>query len=616
MTMFIQKKLIETRPLFAGLFSQSSERVKKEPGETADIYEHRMDVVGFEEHPRFFFTPSWKQFSLAHPKVQSAGGDGGMLGVLVIDIDELATVGSGSSKAAAPGANALQSALLGVSAVLAFWFGTRTSVQQVFETTETLRDLGIEKNEILAAAKEAGKASLSSSAYQDLQHRIRLLLEENREETIEAKVSRIFSGWVSGGATAAMGLGAVLEMPFFSSSIIAAGGILLQVSAPMMSIFAAVSAGQQAYRAYKTKPALDAVRSLAQRTKDPNSLQVYALLESRLKAIRNLASAQSASWIAMGIGVPLTIFGGPIGLVVMLPGAVGCIVAAYLNGSKVEYTPQLSWQELLAQDSNELIINSVQAAYAQFALLTTLKKERSLLYPRGSSAPWPIKVIANGIASIKRKRLGIHYPPSQEVFFSYLDRRLALHIDAAVAAMRIASQNYEQFLLQHGERSKWTTDEQLAAGEFQRKVQSQELLIGELTHEQRLLGETLKGAKRPDEGMFCLLRFFIQMGLFGALAEKIMKDRVLFDILKRAGAVTVDGDEHHLNANKIIMALAEGSLLSDADKQCIADRSFEFAEKILFTVQLGRERFRQRQLLDLLAMRIVGKEAKQQEGVS
>jgi hypothetical protein len=120
----------------------------------------------------------------------------------------------------------------------------------------------------------------------------------------------------------------------------------------------------------------------------------------------------------------------------------------------------------------------------------------------------------------------------------------------------------------------------------------------------------VRGALSPDESVFCLTRSFIRLGLFGALAERVMKDQALLETLRRAGAVTIDGEEHHLNANKVILSLTESGSLTVQEQKYVAARLFDHAQDTLFTVQLGREQSRERQLLDWLASRVVVDDAR------
>jgi len=603
----LTRKLLETRPLSAGLLASPKKDVKKAAIGCA-LYQDRLDIVGFDERPKVFFVPWWKKFEVAHPRIHGVGSQGSGLGVVVIDVDELATVGSSSSKAAVQGALVAQSVLLSVSAFLAFWFGTRTSVKQVLETTEALRDLGIEKAAILEAAAVAGRTSLSPSAYRELQNNIRLLLEENRSNITDAKINRIFTGWVSGAATAVMGTGALMEMPVYASPMVGVvGALFLQIAAPAMSLFAAVAAGQQGYRAYQTTPVLKALERAISQTTDPNTLQAYSMLKGRLKTIRAIASARSASWGAMGIGVPFAIFGGPIGLAVLIPGVIGCIGAAYADGTKVDYTPQLTWKDKLALGSTESIVNAILTAHAQFDLLKTLKSQKPLLYPKGGNSLPGIRAIVKLIASIRIKGGGAkNYPSSQETVFAYMQQRAGIEIASLVKDRDFVDARRKQFLVIHGDRSRWTPDEQLELGEYERKITAYNAVLKELELEQKLLGRATRQPLLPDESVLCLIRFFIRLGLFPALAEKVMEDKGLHELLKRVGAITVDDDEHHVNGNKIILALTDSGSLSIQEQKYVAIRLFDLAQDTLFTVQLGREQSRERQLLDWLAAKIVG----------
>src|SRR5580658_10522324 len=100
---------------------------------------NRPDVAGFQKKPVVFFLPFWKELEAIHPVAE--GGDKDK-NVIVVDLDELAATGSGSGSG---GAVIGHTILLDGAGILAFYYGTRTSIETIIESTKEIKELKEQK---------------------------------------------------------------------------------------------------------------------------------------------------------------------------------------------------------------------------------------------------------------------------------------------------------------------------------------------------------------------------------------------------------------------------------------------------------------------------------------
>lgn len=566
-----------------------------------DIYEGRTDVVGFAEKPRIFFLPFWKKLEVVHPKSKAGSEEEN---VVVLDLDDIATTGSGTSGGSALFANLL----LGGAAFAAFYFGTRTAVKELFGETKELARLADEKSAILKTARDTHGAPLSTVATRRLQENFAALILENDRNRVDSHMQRIFTGGFSGVAATTMGTGAIFEMPLWASvpAMAAVGGTLVMVAAPFMSTFGAGAATQEALEIYKTFPMKAALPQITETTPVGNEEAVQELLRKRLNTIRAVSSARCASLLGLAVGAPMTVFGGGFGLFLLMPSVGAMIIAGYVEGKKVTYGPQLTWQDKLSIDGKPALINSIDAAHRDYALIKKLKSEKRWLFPLGVESPQPVKAAIRSFAWVGRKLGGGQdYPTAEETFYVFLGEQLLQDMQSIENTRRMVAYERAQLWQECPNQAGWDDDAWRRATELDEKDAACDANMAELALEQRLLADMLACQPLPDQGVFSLLRYFIRIDLLRPLAEAIVKEHRLKKQLEACDVLQDDGAEIHLDANKLVLLLTTDGPLDPQARLAMARKVFELGQYTLFTTGKNRAHWRERQLLDFLGARLV-----------
>lgn len=567
-----------------------------------DEYANRPDVAGFKEEPVVFFLPFWKEIKAVHPKSENDDSDNN---VVVIDLDELAATGSSSH--GGEGAEIGETILLAGSGVLAFWFGTRTSIIVILETTKEIKELSAEKKALILAKADASLRNISSEEKRRFHENFKALLEENKQNRLHAKFERVFMGVVPAIGATATGVSAFLQIPFYATASMAAAGALgMAISGPIISLFSVAAGAKHGYNFYKTFPTMEEVTTLLAKDLDPNERRALELLKERLDLTRILTSTSATSMLAMAVGVPLTIFGGPFDLGVMLPGAVGGIAGSYFHNRKLNYSPQLSWEQKSQIDGRVGLVNEINAAHAEYSLLKRMKSEQRLLYPIGKNSPWPCKSIANSIAKLKRMttKEDLTYLSAEQTFFAYLKEHNTLDIVAKLITLTGLDEKYARFSKKHRDRTGMTPDDILIEQEILTKISEHSKDLEDLRLEEKLLIRTLENPLSDDESVFLLLRYMVKSNLFLPFAEGILNKKSLKKMIKYTGALTKDGDEFHINANKLVTLMMDDSVISETDRIKLRAKLFKLGRDILFITAKNRIQWKERQLLDFLAIHL------------
>ena len=527
------------------------------------IYADRKDVAGVFEHPRTFLT-FLNKVDVCHPRVVDETDNAG---VVYLDLDDIATAASGpGGSGGAPAAGAL---LFAAASVAALWLGTKASIDRIGETTDQLKELKAERAELKKALEAAGATDISEEALARLHKNIRVQLAENKRNRIYLKAERIFSGYVAGTGASTVAVGTILKMPIYGSAMVTlAGTTALYVAAPIISVFATGSALHQAHRFFKSYKLAPKVEKLFEESSDRDTQAVYKLLRDRVNWTRTLSMARGASMVCLAAGAPLSIFGGPYGLGVLIPGIIGSVVAGYIDGKKLGYVPQLSWKEKLGLSSREALIQAIKSAHEEYALLASLKDDQRMRYPIGREAPYFIKYAIRGIARVHRKVAEYKGPRADQVFVDYLSK----HIELGEAYIQTCM------------------DPQLLP------------MLAELRDEKAIL-EKSRESMLPDEIMFCLLRHLIRDQLFSYFAEAVIKDRKLRKRLLKIGVISKSGAEYHVDANKLVLMLTNHQHLQPETAK-LATKLFNKAQNVLFTIAKDKAHFMERQLLDFLAFQV------------
>lgn len=579
-------------------------RAKNASDDRSDQFANRPDVAGFKKEPVVFFLPFWKELTAVHPKTEADDTD---KNVIVLDLDELAASGSAGNSS---GAEIGESVLLLGSGVLAFWFGTRTSIMVIIGTTEEIKELKEQKKALLDVMGKAMNKDISSLEKRRIFENVVALLNDNKQNQGLAQYERAMMGVVPAIGATSTGVSAVLQVPVYATASMAAAGALgMAISGPIISLFSAAAAAKHGYKFYQTFAAMnEANRRLT--TASPEESVAYNLLKERLNLIRTISATTGSSMIGLTIGVPLTIFGGPIGLVFLVPGAVGGIAGSYFNGRKVNYAPQLSWEDIVALDGHDGLINDIVATHATYSLLKKMKSEQRLLYPIGKNAPFPFKTFATGIASLKRMTNGTSgYLSAEETFFSFLKQSYALDIEAAAINKNQIDKKFIDFSSRYVDRGQMSADDLMIESDYLEKLKKYDADLRGLKLEETLLNRALTTPLSDDESVFLLVRYMVKNQLFLPFAEGIMSKKSLKKMIKYTGAITKDGEEYHVNANKLVTLMLRDSVLAEPVRKKLREKLFKLGRDILFITAKNRIQWRERQLLDFLATRITHSEA-------
>lgn len=369
----------------------------------------------------------------------------------------------------------LAGTLLAGSAATAFALGMSTGIKQIIRSTGNLDALGKEREALMQAAEALSATPLSVTSQCAVAQDTAALSDLLRDSEVAEQITRAVAGAGITTATGVLGIGLLLSPPLIgsvSASATAASVVLVSfVAAPLVSALGVVMTGYRASQVVRANADASLVDVVLDESVTGYEQHVAALLAQRLHDERLYDSLSGAAYLGVAVGVPLTFFGGPYGLTVLMPSLLMVGVTGSLRRRRLEYVTQLSASDKLAIDSQALIVNEVARADASYCLLKGLKQSKRPRYPYGGdSSLGPV------VRSINRLRNALDpdrldaMPSAAQIIATYAqlhhaqelmflaDKRVALLHDQTTAAAdparviematRIAACEKEMLLLQ------------------------------------------------------------------------------------------------------------------------------------------------------------------------
>ena len=287
----------------------------------------------------------------------------------------------------ATGSTVALGALLATGVAITWGLGTTESIVQIRIATSDLKRIRAQHGEIDAAvtlalehdssAEGVAAAGISSGAQHGILH----------DRAVDAQVTRAFNGYCGAAGTLLLGSGLALNpslLGMLSGTAVAAGSAILITCLPFL---VGLSVGMGGLRTARAHQALQN-RKVAQQmvTDDVNVAKACQLLDQRLRQVGTYNAIIAASHFAVGAGIPATLFGGPAGLIVLIPAALGVTVGGYLQRRNTGYDVQLSAADKIGLDTAPLIAAAIVDAHFQYAALKALKATRRDVFPWGSDA--------------------------------------------------------------------------------------------------------------------------------------------------------------------------------------------------------------------------------------
>ena len=590
-------------PLAVNDFPSVGESLQPLPASPIDprvsplVFEDRWDVAGFRP------SHNWRgkrSLEIVHPLRHNGGDD--ETGVLVLDLDDIAPASSHSGSSGVVGHIVGGSFALGLVGVgLAWGLGAYPAFKQMFESRSVLKELAEDRatlHEKLGEA-EAGHPEVYRQVVKNARASLRLNQANRRLEYVKGT----FAGAIAGSGMAIIGAAIICGPEMFgalSATSAAAGAPLLLVGSVLVPVFCAGMVGYEGYRTWRATQVYRHSSVLARHQLTGTENRALDLLHGRLNRIRNHALANTASYIGLAVGAPLTSFVGPIGLAVLLPGVVGLIFAGYYHSKHLHYSEQLSPEQRLRLGNKHEIANRVVLADEEYRLLKELKAQKRLLYPWAEESPPPVRQVVKGINAL-RKLSGKHrdYEPAQTTVHTYLERQADLEV-SFYHNQGLALDAAWQQAIAGG----------VADGEVLGTLQTQhEHLDAALRHAQHDAGELqAEAGETLDRAtwMFSVCRFLVRKSLFPDVAKAALDDGDLEAALMAAGIAWEDPDEGevHVDANALVLAMADDSTMPEKEQVWLQQAWARLTEDHLFKLEKTRAKYRRHELLDIMGQRI------------
>lgn len=304
---------------------------------------------------------------------------------LVLDVDDLA-VGfvPDDGPPLLPIGHVAASCVLGAACGLALWFGVIASIREMQDAKRIMGNLRLERE----AIKAAWPGAMWTPWNLKQARTCAAMMEQNKVEMGEQVTRGIFSGGVITLASSFEIMGYLAQTNLFgalSSSFAAASAPLLSIGVPLIGVFAGANACLQFarwHRAWRDRPFADA---LAPQNPWPvEQFDAQAFAHARLTLIQRQALGSALGFTAIAVGAPLTFFGGPYGLALLIPGVLTVAVANHFESEKIEHTNPLPLEQSLALVTERQICNMMGLAYLEYRNLKELKAQRRYRYLLGS----------------------------------------------------------------------------------------------------------------------------------------------------------------------------------------------------------------------------------------
>ena len=314
---------------------------------------------------------------------------------LVLDIDDLSaalTAAGTTGPVGAWGGEALLGSLLGVGTGLCTWFGVIASIRQIYGSTHGLHHLHLQAERI---RREYATVRVDSTwSIQRRQALAELLAFTGHDRRLEITLLT-FSGAVALVASTFEIAGFLTDSALLGAAIpaLAVAAIpLLTAGMPLTALFAGGNAVLNFQRYARAKTEEQYVAAVAATCPwDPAKVPAQALLEKRLHEVRAITMVNGIGFAGIGIGAPLSFFGGLYGIAVLAPAIVLAGVGSYTENAKLAYQNPLRVDELIGLVTMEQITNVMGFVYCDYLLLKQLKHEKRRAYPYGMSAPFLVR---------------------------------------------------------------------------------------------------------------------------------------------------------------------------------------------------------------------------------
>lgn len=396
------------------------------------------------------------------------------------------------------------------------------------------------------------------------------------------------------GATALLSRPALLGG--LSAPVAAASPILSFVAAPILAAGAAASASYDIYTWVTLRELEASIEGIAIVPIVGNEAAVQALLEARLAMQIDEAAYSAACGLGLAVGLPATVFGGPWGLGILVPSLIGTLGVSYLRANRTAYEHQLPRLEKIALESTHALINRIDRERQTYLLIKQLKERRRLHYPFGEQSPLglPLRLI-NAVRTRVRAQAYEDEPSP-----------LAIIYDLLIGSSRIHATYHENLkTLTVAELAATTADTDPArVAELTQRLLHTDARLAEFAREDAWLAEEFS-ALTPETVAFQLARALVTFNVFPYFAQRLANDDGLHATLEEHGVLEQHGHDWELDANGLVLLLADDGPLSPDARIDMANRLAEHAERVLLTQHKLNCQYRTRELLDVLAMRLM-----------
>ncbi|HET6347427.1 MAG TPA: hypothetical protein VFH51_21030, partial [Myxococcota bacterium] len=407
---------------------------------------------------------------------------------------------------------------------------------------------------------------------------------------VDAQVVRVFAGgFVTCGATG-VGFGQLFHAGLLGSlpGVAVASLPILFWAVPTIAAFGAGIAGWQAVRvgqSYRVQREIASVRE------DPMigfEGVTETLLRRRLRERRLIMGLSVVSHAGIAVGAPLTLFVGPIGLSVLIPSALLVFAGDKAAQHRIQFPSQLSAAEKGQLVSRAAFVNLVAKNRRNEQALEAVRKQKALLYPRGSI--YGGALFAEGWAALRRR---LHpervraLPPARTLLGAYFDSSLVAEEQFVRGARRIARRD-----LKAARGSAAWGRSRIDA------IRSLGEDVHVLRKERARLAEQMAPGGDALASLRAVHRFILRDELLTPYAQGILADPLLHASFE-GGGVYARGRNHEVDLDAITARLAGAS--DGLDRDAVVERLLCLAERVY--MKEGRQRWtrRRKETLDLLS---------------
>jgi hypothetical protein len=464
-------------------------------------------------------------------------------------------------------------------------FGLRKSLQQATLAVRDGRKLRASTRKLEGAPAARGSTTLGAGRTRAGAVRL------NEEHLLRDGVNFGPAGVLPAMASAASAAGVLMKPEMFgalSASAAVASPAVISIAVPAAASFAVLGGAYVAYYLRLNRALSRHAPQISHRRVTGFEPFVQSLYQAHLRDGRVQAAFAFACYMAVAAGAPATLFGGPWGMAVLVPGVLCYALSSYTWARRMGYVSRVSDAEKLALSNRHLLINAIARDQRHYLSIKHFKQTKRLTYPFGLDSPaYPWVRLVNRARRRLHPAAVAREPAAGALLRDYWRAHLAIERTHAAAVLAIHARPRRAGRLP-SEAS--VARQRAAVTELARLRREEAHIPAPLTTE---TAATMRWA----------LRVLVQEDLFPSFAHAVASDATLTAFFS-GGGVHVAGGRWTVDGAAMEATLDRLARANGSPPAAVASHFWQHAERAVVRDRKTAHEHRVRELLDVLALRL------------